>query len=59
MTHLLIANLLLILIGPFVLVGGMALIAGASWPGLLFRPVPRRRPARSVGSAGWAVASWA
>jgi hypothetical protein len=57
---ILITNLLLILIGPFVLVGGLALIAGASWPGLLFRPVPRpvprRRPARS---AGWAVASWA
>jgi hypothetical protein len=47
-THLLLLNLLLILIGPFVAVAGPTAVAGLSWPDLIARLV---RPATRTAVA--------
>ncbi|WP_433368305.1 hypothetical protein ACQPZX_41305 [Actinoplanes sp. CA-142083] len=53
-------NFLLILLGPFLVVGLVVAIASAMWPGLievLFpAPRPRPRPVARPRPARWAVA---
>lgn len=54
MSHLFLINLLLILAGPFAVVGAIALIAEAAGAGILARLLPPSRPARPA--TRWAVA---
>jgi hypothetical protein len=51
----LLVNLILILIGPFVLVGGQALIAELGWFGW---PIPRRRAAHTTYRPTRTAVAW-
>jgi hypothetical protein len=57
---MILANLLLIVFGPFLVVGGIVGLAAAMWPGLLGvlfpAPQPRPRPVTRPKPARWAVA---